>query len=108
MLLVTVASSSSEWANGWREQRREQLLGDAKPRGVYGRVRRSRLGANRKGTLASCSPPQLWRSYRDALSGTLRTALGRILKCSLGLQGERTWSLVPPSGLEISEREAPR
>lgn len=36
--------------------------------------------ANRKGTRASRSPPRLWQNYRDALPGTLRSALGRILE----------------------------
>lgn len=33
---------------------------------------------------------------------------GELCKCSLGLPGARTWSLVPPCGLQVSELELPR
>jgi len=34
--------------------------------------------------------------------------LGELYKYSLGLEEARTWSLVPPSGLQISELELPQ
>lgn len=72
---------------------------------------RARREADRKGMLASPLPDSgRTTEMRSLESWELLWGrfLGELYKCSQGLQGERTWSLVPPSGLEIFDREAPR
>lgn len=113
---------SGEWANDQEEQRPLQLFDAAKPRGVCVEEcggRRSGSGSEREGgqpegdagvplparldsgRTTEMRSPESW----ELLWGRF---LDELCKCSLGLQGERTWSLVPPSGVEISDREAPR